>query len=270
MDFRGYGKGAVILVAVSVLAMIANQFAPQPAATPLSELPADTAPGCIARGADPAPPTFASAPDPNGIADRYVFDRLVEYDRRSGRLVSGLATSWTVSDDGLEYTFRLRNGVTFHAAPGFAPSRALTADDVVFTFSRLIVPNHAFHRIPETGNADFVTVGMNGLIVDVTRDGEDLVTFHLAMPYPKFLPNLSMDFASIRSAEYAKAMKKAGTPDRFAVWPVGTGPFAVAATGADGVRYAANPNYWGNRLPGAAPQPVEKQVVVPIPNAGID
>jgi dipeptide transport system substrate-binding protein len=271
MDFRGYGKGAIVLVGLGALGIVANQFEPKSAPNPAAEAPlADPAPGCVAQGADPAPPTFASAPDPDGIADRYVFDRLVEYDRRSGRLVSGLATSWKVSDDGREYAFRLRTGVLFHAAPGFAPSRPFTAEDVLFSFARMMVPRHPFHDIPESGNADFATVGMNDLLAEVSKDGEATIVFRLVQPHPKFLANLSMDFASIRSAEYAAAMQKAGTPERFAAWPVGTGPFAVADTGKDGVRYTANPHYWGNALSGAAPQPVERQVVVPIPNAGID
>ena len=59
---------------------------------------ADNVQGCVAQNTDPAPPTFASAPDPRGISTRHVFDRLVEYDRRSGRIVPGLATRWEVAD----------------------------------------------------------------------------------------------------------------------------------------------------------------------------
>lgn len=270
MDFRGYGKGAIALAGLAVLGLVANQFEDKAPPPPPAAAIADETPGCVAQGVDPAPPTFASAADPDGIATRHVFDRLVEYDRRGGRIVPGLATGWTVSDDGREYAFQLRSGVTFHAVPGFAPTRVLTSEDVLFSFARLMVPNHPFHRVPDSGHADFAAVGMPDLIASIAKDGDQRIVFHLTMPYPKFLANLSMDFASIRSAEQAEAMKTAGTPERFAATPAGTGPFAVAEAEANGVRYAAHPKYWGDVLPGAAPRPVVKQVVVPLPNNGID
>ena len=271
MDFTGYGKGLIALGAVGLIAFAAptieDKAAPPP---PTAATPADDTPGCVAQGADPAPPTFASTADPNGIATRYVFDRLVEYDRRSGRIVPGLATGWEVSDDLRSYTFRLRRGVAFHDAPGFAPTQAFSSDDVLFSFARLIMPRHPFAHIPETGHADFATIGMPDLIASIGKGGPDGIVFHLTMAHPKFLSNLTMDFASIRSAEYADAMSKAGTPERFATHPVGTGPFAVAETGLPGVRYAAYPRYWGNVIPDPVLHPVIKQVVVPLPNNGID
>jgi peptide/nickel transport system substrate-binding protein len=48
--------------------------------------------------------------------------------------IPGLAESWTVSDDNLTYTFKIREGVTFHNG------RELTADDVLFTMNRVLDP----------------------------------------------------------------------------------------------------------------------------------
>ena len=50
-----------------------------------------------------------------------------------------LASDWSVSDDGTEYTFHLREGVTFHNGD------PLTADDVVFTYNRSKDPAQSFH-----------------------------------------------------------------------------------------------------------------------------
>ena len=51
-------------------------------------------------------------------------------------IAPGLAESWTISDDGLEYTFKLRPGVKFQTTDYFTPTRDLNADDVVFSFER--------------------------------------------------------------------------------------------------------------------------------------
>ena len=57
-----------------------------------------------------------------------------------------------------------------------------------------------------------------------------------------------MDFASIMSAEYADQMMKAGTPEKFDLEPVGTGPFQLVDYQKDAViRYKANPDYWGGK-----------------------
>ncbi|MBN2752417.1 MAG: hypothetical protein JXQ84_06880, partial [Rhodospirillaceae bacterium] len=216
-----------------------------------------------AQGVDPTPPVFTSAPDPRGIATRHVFDRLVEYDRRSGRIVPGLATWWEVLDNGTTYTFHLRRNVSFHAAPGFTPTRYFNADDVLFTFARLMQDDHIFHKLPGSGTDDYGKVGMPELLGVISKDAEDVITFNLAVPYPKFLANMSMDFASIQSAEYATAMTKAGTPDLFAVHPIGTGAFRVETVGKDGVLYTANPQYWGDILPEKTRPTLERQVVPP-------
>ena len=65
-------------------------------------------------------------------SSKNVYNRLVEFERGGTSLVPGLAESWEISDDGLEYTFKLRPGVKFHSTDGFTPSRDMNADDVVW------------------------------------------------------------------------------------------------------------------------------------------
>lgn len=268
-DKKSYGRGLVVLVAVGAIAFAASvgQKDPGvPAPKPNEILAADAAPGCVAQGADPAPPTFASAPDPRGLDARHVFDRLVEYDRRSGRIVPGLATRWTVSPDGTEYTFHLRENVAFHVLPDYQPKRLFSADDVVFSFARLMDPKSRFHAVPATAPVDYATVGMPDLIASVGRDGPYKVVFALTVAYPKFLSNLTMDFASIQSEEYATRMAEAGTPERFGAMPVGTGTIAVAEAGTPDPatwRYAANTRYWADTIPTGAPKTLERQTPPP-------
>ena len=54
-----------------------------------------------------------------GIPLRSVYDTLVYRDPQSLEFVPGLATSWTISPDGLIYTFALRQGVNFHDGTPF-------------------------------------------------------------------------------------------------------------------------------------------------------
>src|SRR3989337_778377 len=59
-----------------------------------------------------------------------VFNKLVQFIPGTTEIEPALAESWTVSDDGLTYTFNLRKGVKFHARGAFSPSRDFTVDDV--------------------------------------------------------------------------------------------------------------------------------------------
>ena len=52
-------------------------------------------------------------------SSRQIFNRLVEFERGSTKIVPALATSWETSDDGLEWTVTLREGVTFHDGTPF-------------------------------------------------------------------------------------------------------------------------------------------------------
>ena len=69
-------------------------------------------------------------------SSRQIYNRLVEFEHGTTNIRPGLAESWTVSDDGLEYTFKLRQEVAFQTTDWFTPSRPFNADDVVFSFER--------------------------------------------------------------------------------------------------------------------------------------
>ena len=69
-----------------------------------------------------------------------LYNRLVEFAPATTRPVPGLAEGWDVSEDGLEYTFHLRQGIKFHTTYFFTPTRELNADDVVFSYNRALSP----------------------------------------------------------------------------------------------------------------------------------
>ncbi|WP_259470349.1 ABC transporter substrate-binding protein, partial [Pseudomonas savastanoi] len=79
-------------------------------------------------------------------ASEPIYNRLTEFKQGDTSVVPGLATSWDVSQDGLTYTFHLREGVKFHSNKNFKPSRDFNADDVLFTFNRMLNPDHPFRK----------------------------------------------------------------------------------------------------------------------------
>ncbi|MES2854935.1 MAG: ABC transporter substrate-binding protein, partial [Bdellovibrionota bacterium] len=69
-------------------------------------------------------------------SSRPLYNRLVDFERGSTKVIPSLAEKWEVSKDGKSYTFFLRKNVQFHTTAKYKPSRAFNADDVVFTFNR--------------------------------------------------------------------------------------------------------------------------------------
>ena len=183
----------------------------------------------------------------NASAD-VLMNRLVEYDAGEGKLVPSLAQSWTVSNDGLTYDFALRPDVKFHHTDYFTPSRALTADDVVFSFQRMLDKDHPWHAVAKSGYPHAQSMQWPKLIKSVEKTSDLGVRIVLNSPDATFLPTLSMGFASIYSAEYADQLLKAGKTAQLNDEPIGTGPFVFKRYQKDAVvRYAANPDYFAGK-----------------------
>jgi dipeptide transport system substrate-binding protein len=179
-----------------------------------------------------------------------IYNRLIEFERGGTKTVPGLAESFTVSDDGLTYTFKLRQGVKWQGSKTFTPTRDFNADDVVFSFERQRDPNHPFHKVSGGTYEYFESMDMGNLLKSVEKVDDHTVKFTLGAPAAPFIANMAMDFASIMSAEYADQMMKAGTPEKLDLEPVGTGPFTLVDYQRDAViRYKANPDYWGGKAP---------------------
>jgi len=174
-----------------------------------------------------------------------IYNRLVEFKRGTTKVVPALAKSWSVSSDGLTYTFRLRKGVKFQTTKYFTPSRDFNADDVLFSFERQLDKNNPYHKVSGGAYEYFNSMDMPKLIKSIEKVNDYTVRFHLTKPEAPFIANMGMDFASILSAEYADKMMKAGTPEKVDLNPVGTGPFQLVAYQKDAViRYKAHPDYW--------------------------
>lgn len=183
----------------------------------------------------------------NASAD-VLMNRLVDFDATRGELVPSLAESWTVSNDGLTYDFQLRDGVKFHQTDYFKPSRGFDAQDVVFSFQRMLDPAQPWHKVAQSGFPHAQSMQLPSLVKSVEKTDARHVRFTLSHPDATFLPMLSMGFASIYSAEYADQLMKAGAPEKLNAQPIGTGPFVFKRFQKDAVvRYAANADYFGGK-----------------------
>ena len=150
-----------------------------------------------------------------------VFEGLVRFDE-SGAIVPALAQDWSVSDDGLVWTFTLQEGVKFHDGTD------LSAQDVVAKFERARDPDSG-HTHPEYYAA----------ISSVTAE-DNSVVFELSEPSSSLLYNLARPDSVIYPA--AKAETQASEP-------VGTGPFVFADyTEGSEVRLEKFADYYGESV----------------------
>jgi peptide/nickel transport system substrate-binding protein len=166
-------------------------------------------------------------------------------------IVPALATSWTVSDDGLQWTFNLRQGVKFDDGKEF------TADDVKYTFDRGI------------GIADedgpFVGIGYGDIIQSVTVVSTYVVRFDLKIPFAAFLSLIACQASYIVDPKYAPqtAVVEYKDGDARGSHPMGLGPYRLKSwtrvAGKDTeMTLEANPLYWN----AAAGYPKTKTIVI--------
>jgi dipeptide transport system substrate-binding protein len=196
-------------------------------------------------GFDPALYTSGTTFD---AASHPIYNRLTEFETGTTNVIPGLAESWEASADGLEYTFKLRQGVQFHSNDMFTPTRDFNADDVIFSFERQRLDDHPYNGVSGGTWEYFDGMSMPDLVSSIEKIDDYTVKFVLTRPEAPFVANMAMDFASIQSKEYADAMMEAGTPEMLNQAPIGTGPFTFQAYQKDAViRYLRNDDYWGDK-----------------------
>lgn len=146
-------------------------------------------------------------------------------------IVPDLAESWEVSDDGLVYTFNLREGVTFHDGEPF------TSADVVATFNRIIDPPEGIVSILRS---DY------GMVESVEALDDLTVQFTLSSPRA-FFPN---QLAARQAIIYSKKTLDENDQDLREVIAPGTGAFRlVEHLPAEKWVLERNPEYWDPELP---------------------
>ncbi|MBL4953573.1 ABC transporter substrate-binding protein [Neobacillus sp. OS1-32] len=166
-----------------------------------------------------------------------IFETLLNYGEQDTTIHPGLAEKWKVSDDGLQYTFHLRQGVKFHDGTDF------NADAVIYNFNRWMNGNEK--QFPYYTMFGGFKKDKGHVIKEIKALDDHTVQFILKRPQAPFLKNLAMSMFGIASPA---ALKKYG--DDFRKNPVGTGPFKFVEWKAnDRIVIEKNPDYWDKSLP---------------------
>ena len=168
-----------------------------------------------------------------------LFDSLMDYVPGTTTLRPGLAESYEISPDGLEYTFHLRKGVKFHNG------REMTADDVKYSLDRVTNP-----ATQSPGAGFFGSIAGYDKAGDAGLSGVavvDPMTVKITLTHPDatFLHVMAINFSSVVPKE---EVEKYGAD--FGKHPVGTGAYKMTEwTLGQRLVFDKNPDYWIKGIP---------------------
>ncbi len=149
-----------------------------------------------------------------------IFEGLVKPDE-NGNLMNAVASDYTVSEDGLVYTFTLRDGVKFH------DGSLVTAEDV----------KYSLERVSGLLNGE-VLISTMAAITSVTISDDKTVQVTVDSPNPELIYS------------FTAAIIPAGSGESEGAKPIGTGPFSfVSYVPQEGIVVAKHAEYWQEGLP---------------------
>ena len=158
-----------------------------------------------------------------------IYQSLLTYDSKLAPR-PGLAKSWTVSDDGLTYTFKLQEGVKWHDGKPFDSA------DVVFTTTKFLPEVHSRAR----NNFSHVS--------SVTAPDPLTVVFKLKEPFAPFLGSFEVSSAPMIPRHVYEGTDFKANPANQT--PIGTGPFKLKEWKKGSyIHLVRNENYWKPGLP---------------------
>jgi oligopeptide transport system substrate-binding protein len=183
-------------------------------------------------------PAYAKTQNNIWVID-HLFNQLIDLND-SMQIIPEIAKSWQISQDGLRYVFELRTDIPFHknACFGSDSSRYLTADDIVFSFKRLLDP-----AVNSPGSWIFKNK------VDDTNPfiaiNDSIFELRLKYPFSPLLNLLTMQYCSIIPEEAIEFYKEEISKN-----PVGTGPFKLKTwLGRRGMFLTKNTEYFKKGYP---------------------
>lgn len=199
-----------------------------------------------------------------------IYDGLVSVKSGASEIEPSLAESWTISEDGLAYSFKLRHGVKWQSNEKFAPTREFNADDVLFTFDRMMKRDHPYAKV-NGGNYITFNTKLADALASVTKLDDYTVVFKLKAPLAPFIGIMAHQSLAITSAEYADTLSKAGTPELLDRDPIGTGPFSLQDYQTDAVvRLVPFNDTWGKAIGDTERTPMVDAAILAIsPDASV-
>lgn len=173
-----------------------------------------------------------------------VMEGLVTLDS-SGQIKPALAESWSANKTFDAWTFHIRKGVLFHENGMFGESktRELTADDVAFSFQR-VVAKDSYPAFVLGDTVKGVAAYQKGDVENVEGIkliGPNDVEIQLSHPDPQFLNRITSPWFTVYPKEVAKLASGAFGKDTL----VGTGPFKLVSRNDGEVVMERNSHYWG-------------------------
>lgn len=185
-----------------------------------------------------------------------VYEGLLRLDPESKKIVPALAESYTVSPDGLVYTFKLRKGIYFHDDEVFKDGvgREVKASDVIYCFTRLCEPSprnqlYAFVVDLIKGGRKHYDSGEVGSLEGLRVIDDYTLQIELEYPAPIFSSILTHPCSWIFPQEFYEYQNDID------MWCIGTGPFQARSIKMNEVIILErNKKYWrrdenGNTLP---------------------
>ena len=218
--------------------------------SPAGESPAETTALVFGAGGQPVNLEPGNITDGNSlIVQEQIYNRLIDFVPGSTELVPSLAEEWTVSDDGLTWTFTLREGVTFQDDTDF------NAEAVAFNVQRWWDPEFEF-GYRDAGKLyeiwGYLFGGERGtdesILQDVVVTGDYTVDLVLGQPFAALPAALASSYFGIASpTAIQESGADYGTPSGLAI---GTGPFIFQEwRSGDRIVLEKNPNYWQEGFP---------------------
>lgn len=207
-------------------------------------------------------PTTFNPQVPNNLSTSMVLSRLlsglVNFNPKTELFEPALAKSWTVSEDGLSYTFHLRKGLLW------SDGQAFTAEDIIFTFDCIlseIVDETTGEKRPRYPSRYYQQFHIDGMPIQYTLIDAHTVRFDLPKTYAPFLYDIGVAILpkhilgdAFDSGSFMKewtTQTAIESPERI----VGLGPFKIFSyKPGERLVLEPNPNYWradsaGQRLP---------------------
>lgn len=230
----GMRKVASVLILFVIVASLLSFSAPNPASAWQTDIPLNQA--LVLEGGETTNPREYDPHTTHGSGDKRVFSGLVSFDPQLN-LTPDLAESWDVSDDGMTYTFKLRQNAKFHNG------RPVTAQDVVYSLERSASPelasDTALTYLGDIVGAYEYALGNADHIEGIKTLDEHTVQITIDAPKPYFLLKLTYPTSFILDKDNVEGDSE---------WyrrPNGTGPYRLIEwTSFERIVYEANRDFY--------------------------